>query len=394
MPIWGIFQRKVVPQRKDLEVRSLTPQGDEVAFSQETFGLALLQQETAAAPKQNIFVSPLSIFLALCMTQNGAAGNTKAAIRKVLGLRTDATDEALNQSAAKLFNSLQSSGDAELTIANALWVDIRSTVAPDFVRVCQEVYAATAETLDLNHPSSVMVINDWVSEKTRGKIPEIVTPNGVAGLPAILTNAIFLKGAFCNPFPKEATQPKPFYLTDGREKIVPMMRLAGLGGSYRRGKRFEAAVLRYKGSGIALYMLLPAKGIHPEQVLTEECVQEMLLGRARIELDLSIPRFALDFGNDLRESLSRLGMGIAFQMPGADFSALGTPPFYIGGVFHKTRLEVDEQGTVAAAATVVYDMWGLKSQESKTLVFDHPFAVLLRDTKSGAILFAGIVYEP
>src|SRR5215467_12855239 len=195
MPIWRIFQRKVVPQRKELEVRSPTPQGDEVAFSLATFGRALLQQEIAAAPKQNIFVSPLSVFLVLCMTQNGAAGETKAAIRKVLGVRADATDEVLNEAAAKLFKSLQSSSDAELTIANAVWVDVGSTVSPNFVRVCQEVYAATAETLDLNHPSAVKAINDWVSQKTRGKIPEIVTGNGVAGLSAILTNAIFFKGA-------------------------------------------------------------------------------------------------------------------------------------------------------------------------------------------------------
>ena len=368
-----------------------------MAFSLETFGLALLQQETAAAPKQNIFVSPLSIFLALCMTQNGAAGDTKAAIRKVLGMRADATDEAANESAVKLFKSLQSSNDTELTIANGLWVDVRSTVAPNFVQVCQEVYAATSETLDLNHPSSVMVINGWVSEKTRGKIPEIVTGDGVAGLPAILTNAIFFKGAFDNSFPKEATEPRPFYLTDGRQKIVPMMRLDGLDGAYRTGKRFEAAVLRYKGSGIALYMLLPTKGVHPEQVLTEECVRELLLARASVELDLSMPRFALDFGNDLRESLTRLGMGIAFQMPGADFSALGTPASFIGGVRHKTRLEVDEQGTVAAAATSAWlELESLNPQplQRKALVFDRPFAVLLRDTTSGTILFAGVVYEP
>jgi serpin B len=376
-----------------MEVSAPIPQGDEAAFSLETFGLALLQQEAAAAPKQNIFVSPLSIFLALCMTQNGAAGDTKAAIRKVLGVRVGATDEALNESAAKLFKSLQSSSDAELTIANGLWVDVRSTVAPNFVRVCQEVYAATAQALDFNDPCSVMVINSWVSEKTRGKIPEIVTAKGVAGLPAILTNAIFFKGAFDNPFPKEATEPRPFYLTEGRQKIVPMMRLDGLDDSYRCGKGFEAAVLRYKGSGIALYMLLPTKGMHPEQVLTEECVRELLLARASVELDLSMPRFALDSDNDLRESLTRLGMSIAFQMPGADFSSLGTPAFFIGGVRHKTRLEVDEQGTVAAAATSEWLDFGFPLQR-KALVFDRPFAVLLRDTTSGAILFAGVVYEP
>jgi serine protease inhibitor len=113
------------------------------------------------------------------------------------------------------------------------------------------------------------------------------------------------------------------------------------------------AVLRYKDSGIALYMLLPARGTSPEQILTEESVQEMLLAKTSFELDLSIPRFTVDFSSDLRESLTHLGMGIAFQYPGANFSSLGAPPFFIGGVLHKTRLEVDEEGTVAAAETAM-----------------------------------------
>jgi len=100
-------------------------------------------------------------------------------------------------------------------------------------------------------------------------------------------------------------------------------------------------------------MLLPARGTSPEQILTEESVQEMLLAKTSFELDLSMPRFTVEFSSDLRESLTRLGMGIAFQYPGADFSSPGTAPFFIGGVLHKTRLEVDEEGTVAAAATAI-----------------------------------------
>jgi serpin B len=396
MPFWRKFKRKEVPQVKGLETHSSHSPGDGAKLSTQSFGLALLQQEAALILKKNVFISPLSIFLALAMTENGAAGETKAAMRKVLGLPIDASEEAVNESAAPLLKSLRSYGEAELAIANALWVDIKSTIAPNFVQVCQQIYAATARTLDLNQPSSAAMINHWVSEKTRGKIPSIVTPSGIVGSPMILTNAVYFKGKFCIPFPKEATRPKAFYLADGRERVVPMMRIVGLSGSYRSGKRFEAAVLRYQDSRIALYMVLPARGTSPEQILTEESVQEMHLAKTSFELDLSMPRFTVDFDCDLKESFTRLGMGIAFQYPGADFSSLGAPPFFIGRVMHKTRLEVDEEGTVAAAATHVVALGFSTAQriKRKILVFDRPFAVLLRDIMTGTIVFVGVVYEP
>ena len=397
MPFWERFNVKEVAHIKGLETRSSDSLTDGAEFSLQSFGLALLQQESAARFKQNVFISPLSIFLALAMTENGAAGETKAAMRKVLALSPEASEEAVNESAAALLKLLQSRGEAELAIANALWVDVRSTISPDFVRVCQTIYEATSETLDLSQPSSASTINDWVSENTRGKISNIVTPGNIADAIAVLTNAVYFKGKFCIPFEKEETRPRPFYLADGREKMVPMMRNYGLSDSYRSRKRFEAAVLRYKDSGIELYMLLPAGGTSPEQILTEDSVQELLAAKGSIALDLSMPRFTIDFSSGLKESLTRLGMGIAFQYSGADFSALGSPLFYLNEVMHKTRLEVDEEGTVAAAATaVVMTLSAMMPQrvETKTLVFDRPFAVLLRDTMTGAMIFAGVVYEP
>jgi serine protease inhibitor len=393
MAFWENFKRKEVSRVKALETHSPNPLTAGAEFSLQSFGLALLQQESALNLKQNVFISPLSIFLALAMTENGAAEKTKAAMRRVLALPADASEEAGNESTAALMTTLESQGKAEFAIANALWVDVSSTIAPDFVRLCQEIYDATARTLDLNQPSSAVAINKWVSEKTRGKIPSIVTPATIAGAIAVLTNAVYFKGTFCIPFEKEQTQPKPFYLADGREKVVPMMRNCELPDSYRSGKRFEAAVLPYKDSTIALYMLLPARGTSPDQILTEASAQEMLLAKEPCELDLSIPRFTIDFSSHLKKSLTRMGMGIAFQYPGADFSALGSPMFFLGEVIHKARLEVDEEGTVAAAATTVCYVLD-KALPQKTLVFDRPFAVLLRDTKTGAILFAGVVYEP
>jgi serine protease inhibitor len=396
MPFWGRFKPKEDPRSKVLEKHSSKSLRDGVAFSLQSFGLTLLRQESAQTPKQNVFISPLSTFLALAMTENGASGETKAAMRKVLALPTDANEETFNECVVTLMKSLQSQGKAELAIANALWLDAKSTISSDFVSVCEKIYDSAVQRMDLSQPSSASRINAWVSEKTRGKIPTIVTPNGIRGLPAILTNALYFKGKFWVAFPKEATRLMAFHLTDGREKVVPMMRIAGLHDSYRSGKKLEAAVLHYKESGIALYMLLPNRGTSPEEILTEESVQELQAAEGSVSLDLSMPRFAIDFNSCLKESLTRLGMGIAFQCPGADFSALGSPLFSLGEVIHKTHLEVDEEGTVAAAATVM----GVRSigrpprVKRKTLVFDRPFAVLLRDRTTGTIVFVGVVYEP
>jgi len=390
MPFWQNFKRKEGPQVKALETHSPNSLTDGAL---QSFGLALLEQESTLNLKQNVFISPLSIFLALAMVENGAAGETKAAMRRVLALPVDASEEAVNESTAVLMTTLQSQGKAELAIANALWVNVSSTIAPDFVRLCQNTYDATARTLDFNQPSSAVAINQWVSEKTRGKIPNILTPTAIAAANAILTNAVYFKGKFCIPFEKKHTQPKPFYLADGLQKMVPMMRNCELPDSYRSGKEFEAAVLGYKDSTIALYMLLPTRGTSPERIVTEAAAQELLLAQESCELDLSMPRFTIDFSSHLKESLTRMGMGIAFEYPGADFSALGAPPFFIGEVIHKARLEVDEEGTVAAAATAAYYLLD-KPMPQKTLVFDRPFAVLLRDTRTGRILFAGVVYEP
>ncbi len=397
MPFWERFQLKQdlhtnVPEKR-FEKSSL----HRLELSLQSFGLALLQHESAQALNQNVFISPLSVFLALAMTENGASGETKAAMRKVLALPADASAEDVNLSAATVMRSLLSHGEAELAIANALWADVKSTISPDFVSVCQNIYDAAVQTIDLTHPSSADTINAWVSQKTAGKIPTIVTPGAIAGLPALIANAVYFKGKFSIPFPKEATRPMPFHLADKGEKFVPMMRISGLHHSYRSGTRFEAAVLEYRQSPIALYMLLPAKGTRPEQILTEKSLRELQATDESDSLDLSMPRFNIDFAGSLKESLTRQGMGLAFQSQGADFSALGSPLFFLGDLRHKTRLEVDEEGTVAAAATsIALVATALLSPpvKKRILVFDRPFAILLRHRMTGTIVFAGVVYEP
>ena len=367
------------------------------AEAQNKFAMELLKLEAAESPGKNVFISPTSIFLALAMTEGGAAGKTRAAMRHTLAIPDSTTDDALAASAAALSAQLHTRRNVELSIANALWSDNSFPFAPAFVKKSRELYGADVTNLDFTKANATAdAINNWVRSKTKEKIPTIVTPDIIAKAKAVLTNTIYFQGAWRDKFKKELTTPGTFTMTRGHSKEVPFMHQSHLRGAYRPGSGFEAAVLPYMNSGIAMCALLPSPGKTPEQALAKVSIDK-LMSFDSDELEIKLPRFTTEFSTKLKSPLTRMGMGIAFQYPGAEFTPLGSPLFYIGEVLHKAKLEVDEEGTVAASATAVMTMVGSAAPqkvEKRLLVFDRPFAVLLCDGATNAILFAGIINEP
>lgn len=359
--------------------------------AQRTFGLHLLGQILDRKPRENVFISPLSIFLALHMAESGASGTTRTAMRKALALpNLDAA--ALNASSAALESQLKSA----LTIANALWADRHFHLAPDFVQRCESTFAAHASTLDFADPKSTAAINDWVKAKTNGKIGDIVSYDAVKKAALILVNAVYFAGKWRSEFPASETQYAPFHKTAG-VKTVAMMHHSRLVGAYRSGPNFEGAMLTYRDSGIFFYALLPQPGKTPKDALASVDPEHLAGDPSEFDLDLKLPRFSLDFSSSLVEYLKKMGMDVAFHYPQANFAPMGSKEFYISDVLHKTRLEVDEKGTVAAAASAVVMMAGSAMRQQrpvKTLVFDRPFAVLIGDSQTGAILFAGAIEDP
>jgi serpin B len=365
------------------------------AAAGRSFGLQLLRGIVDRKPRQNVFISPLSVFLALHMTENGAAGATRTAMRKALAL-PDLDAAVLNASTAALQAGLKSQDPAALSIANALWADRRFTLDPDFVKLCASLFNARAESLDFTDPGAAAEINDWVKTATNGKIPNIVSPDAVAKAAVILTNAVYFAASWRKEFPPSQTETAAFHLTGGGAKDLPMMHQSRLTGAYRSGGNFEGAMLSYKQSGIFMLALLPRVGSTPKDVLASLDPEHLTAGASEFDLDLKLPRFNLDFSASLREYLVTMGMDVAFHYPGADFSRMGSREFFISDVIHKTRLEVDEKGTVAAAATAVTVTAAamMRPRPTKTLVFDRPFVVLIGDSQSGALLFAGVIEEP
>ena len=386
-----------------VDLQATTGEARIAAGAQNAFGRKLIAELTGERRQQNVFVSPSSVFMALGMAEIGAVGATRAAIRQTLEVPADVSEEKLHSSVSALSRSLRSHPGLELSIANALWADRRTPLAAGFVSRCRDLYEAEANSLDFLSPGAADIINDWVKRQTLNKIDGIVTRRVVAGSKAILTNAIYFKGKWRKPFARELTLDTPFHLADGRQKQVPFMRHPAILDAYRSGDGYEGVVLPYSSgdpdrpADMDFCVLLPTRGRSPEEILAGLLLVPFLNANQPVELDLRLPRFTLNFDASVKNALEKLGMGIAFQFGAADFTPLGSPQFVIGDVIHRTRLEVDEEGTVAAAVTAITAPMGMaapRKLERKVLIVDRPFAVLLCDRRTGAILFAGVVYEP
>jgi len=384
---------------------TVTNQTQVAAAAQNTFGLRLLAALTHDTPHKNVFVSPSSVFFALDMLELGAAGQTRADIRRTLDIPAAVSEDALHESASALSHALREpKADVELAIANALWSDRKMPLGADFVARCLRLYEASAQSLDFRSPEAAPTINAWVKKNTGGKIPEIVSERTVAASEAILTNAVYFSARWRSVFDESLTQDGAFHHADKSVKSAPLMHQTGLRNSYRSGVGYEAAVLPYgpisrlaSEPDFVLCIILPAPEVEVETALAKVDVRHLLDGNEPALLDLKLPRFSLDYGVSLKPALLKMGMGIAFQYPGADFVPMGSRLFFVGDVIHKTRLEVDEKGTVAAAATVITMPAGMARQanpETKVMIVDRPFGLLLCERKTGAVLFAGVVYEP
>ncbi len=342
----------------------------------------------------NLFFSPFSISSALGMTYAGARQNTA----KEMG---DALDFRIGQgqlpSAFKRLNHELAANACQagqkLKIANGLCLT-GGDVSNDFKALLKDNYDAELFS------GGVDRINGWVKEKTEGKIEKIIESlesNSVC----VLLNAIYFKGQWESQFKKSDTHDAPFQVSPGREVTVPFMFQKS---RYQILKKpdFQAASLPYKGKGLSMVILLPDKAeglVNLESQLTRDNLQQWLAelkATPAEKTDLYLPKFKLETGYDLVPPCKALGMKDAFDATGkADFSGMGwrKGELWISQIKHKAFVEVNEEGTEAAAATVVA-MVAMALREPPVFRADHPFLFLIRDNSSGSILFLGRVVNP
>ena len=360
-----------------------------VASANTRFGFKLLQDLRERESGGNIFISPLSISIALTMTYNGAVGETERAMAEVLGI--DALDlSTINNSNKALRNSLENPDPkVEISIANSIWSRQGVDFNPEFLERNRTFFGAEIASLDFSSPQATAIINDWVNENTNGKIEKIVERINPQTL-LFLINAIYFKGSWQDEFDESMTRPGTFHLPNGSEKRVQMMRREGV-YPYFRGEIFEAMSLPYGDGRMSMYIFLPNRNSNLNRFLgnlNEENWEDWISQLQDRRHELMLPRFKLEYEVRLNDTLEALGMGIAFG-GGADFSAMG-PSLFISEVRHKTFVEVNEEGTEAAAVTAVV---GVKSVPSIFRV-DRPFFFAIYDAETETILFMGTVTEP
>jgi serpin B len=365
------------------------------------FGIALFRELAKRDADRNVFISPVSVALALQMTYNGAKGGTQQAMAQAMELKGLRLEE-INKANAALLASLSKptripppppEQETTLTIANSLWLDRNRPLKPEFVQRNRDFYGAEIGDL-AGAPDNV---NAWVRQKTNGKIKDIVQKGDLDNVVALLVNAVYFKGAWSKPFIETETKDAPFRLSDRRKQTCKMMH-ASDHYAYYEGDGVQAVRLPYIGTAEMVVVLPDAKTPLSKLIegLTADRWQKWMAGKYR-KGDLALPRFQFEYGADLNEPLSELGMGAAFDPGRADFSDMAEGNrVWISRVRHKTFVSTDEKGTEAAAATMVAMTLSAIMDEEKPfrMVVDRPFLCAIRDNETGALLFLGAVADP
>jgi serpin B len=367
-----------------------------LAAANMDFAFDLFQQIVHEQPDANIFISPFSVSTVLQMLGNGAAGSTKQELERVL--HTDGlTAEALNAACESLNQSLNSQTNVTLELANAIWYKKGIPLKPGFVSVNKEFFQAELGGVDFDRPQSALTINDWAEKNTHGKIQQVVQWPFDPATRVILANAIYFKGKWETPFDQKETKPHAFHLVGGGEKPVSTMwRHSHF--DYQQGDGFQAVRLPYAGGRLQMSLFLPDANSSLTNLLARFNTglerNKMLEGFFDRDGTFALPRFKLEYNVRLNDSLQALGMKRAFHE--ADFSVMSDEPLEVSEVKQKSYVEVNEEGTEAAAVTVgiVRATAILRPQKPFEMIVDRPFFFVIEDSQTQSILFMGVVYDP
>jgi serine protease inhibitor len=384
---------KSTPPPTPTPARDLTTAEKQLVASDNKFGLKLFREIVAQEGNKNIFVSPLSVAMALGMTYNGANGATQEAMQNTLDLQGMSLED-VNKSYRSVIDLLGGL-DPKVTfqIANSIWYRQGFEVEPTFVDLNKTYFDAVVRALDFADPSAVVTINSWVSENTNGKIDKIIERISDRTV-MYLIDAIYFKGIWKLQFDPEETYTGTFHLPDGSVKSCQMMSMPESWIAYFETREFSAIDLKYGDGNYSMAILLPHSNMNLDSVmaqLTDENWQSWL-GQFQLQTwELQIPKFEIEYEKSLKDVLSALGMGIAFS-DFADFTGINRQGnLQISEVKHKTYVKVDEEGTEAAAATSVEIRW-----VSVPIPFtvDRPFLFVIHENHSGTILFMGKIVDP
>jgi len=379
-----------------------------VVEGNNAFALELYQRLKAENAGKNLFFSPFSISTGLAMAYAGARGTTEKQMAQVLHFTLDQKDlHPAFQSMLAQVNPKEGPRECEVHIANALWGQTGYHWLPDFLDLTRARYDAVLNEVDfVRDPGGARrTINAWAEDRTQGKIRDVLNAGDIDALTRLLlTNAIYFKGDWLEQFEYSRTRVEPFYLTDGKLVLAPLMNQTEH-HPYAKAGGVQILELAYKGEELSMVLFLPKKvdGLASlEKSLTSENLQKWTRALEDQEVNVVLPRFAAECGFNMKETLASMGMVDAFMRGKADFSGMngavtGEERLFISQVIHKAFIGVNEVGTEAAAVTAAtMELLGLPDDIKGPPLFraDHPFLFLIRYNKTGSILFLGRLMNP
>jgi serpin B len=359
--------------------------------------------ERLRAKEGNLFFSPASISVALAMAYVGAAETTDAEMAKVLHFQMRKAQ--LNEEMRALLASWKSSDKRagfRLAVANRLWGQDGFQFLPNFLQVTRVDYGAELARLDFHQPEAArQTINKWVEDNTQDKIKNLIpTADAVNGALLVLTNAVYFKGDWKDQFNKDLTKDEDFHISSTEKIRAPLMHQKHK-FRYAAGDNLRLLDLPYGDGTLSMVVLLPEKvdGLPElEAKLSTASLQKWMGGAHAQEVIVFLPKFKTSAEFQLADTLKAMGMASAFEPKTADFSGMtGRKELFFSAVIHKAFVDVNEEGTEAAAATGVIMMRSsavVRPKAPPVFRADHPFVFLIRDNRNGAILFLGRVNDP
>ena len=366
-----------------------------------TFAFNLFK-ELSTEDTENIFISPYSIFTALAMTYEGAMDDTADEMASVLAVEQD--NASFHEYMKNLYELLnEQNEDYNISTANALWVKENLQLLETYLSVIRDYYGGEATEIDYSNPEEAAeIINTWVESQTNSLIQDLISPDLIDPLTAlILTNAIYFKGVWEVQFDPVNTTERDFEITSGNTVEVPTMILENTEDvfNYTETDDLQILELPYTGDDLSMMILLPKDNDLSTIIdsLDDDSFLEWKESMVERNVDIYFPKFTVETKYSLKSYLQQLGMNNPFT-PSADFSGItGRKDLYISEVIHKAFIDVNEEGTEAAAATAVIMVFtGADGGGSSRITFDcdHPFLYLIQHKQTGTILFMGSINNP
>jgi serpin B len=350
----------------------------------------------------NLFLSPYSISTALAMTYAGARGQTAEQMAKTLQFPITSERGKFHQAFGEIIKQLNAEGQKgafELVVANALWGQTDYKFLPDYLALVKKDYEGNLEQVDFKTKTEEArnTINTWVENKTRDKIKELIKLGMINTMTRlVLTNAIYFKSKWADPFAPDFTQNFPFFLSGGEGITVPVMSKTSM-FRYIETHTLQALELPYANNELSMIILLPKErdGVGElEKYLNSTYFAKLLKEMSEQRLEIYIPKFKMTSQLNLANTLNAMGMSDAFS-GNADFSGMtDSEKILISEIIHQAYINVDEEGTEAGAATAMIMVGSANIEKPPVFRADHPFIFLIRDNHSGSILFIGRTMNP